>query len=87
MGEAPESGGEIEGHRESLRGRHLLLHQGERTRRLAKEDVVAFLAYLMDTGSASPWEKLLREGRTKPCNQREWAIFVAEPTGKQGSTG
>ena len=49
--------------------------------------MVAFLAYLMDTGSASPWEKLLREGRTKPCNQREWAIFVAEPTGKQGSTG
>src|ERR1700722_19550886 len=38
MGEAPESGGEIEGHRESLRGQHPHPHQGERTRRLATED-------------------------------------------------
>jgi hypothetical protein len=28
MGEAPESGGEIEGHRESLRGRHALYIKG-----------------------------------------------------------
>jgi hypothetical protein len=53
---------------------------------LAQEDVVAFPAHLMDTGSASPREKLLRQGRTKPCNQREWATFVAEPAGSTAAS-
>jgi hypothetical protein len=46
MGEAPESGGEIEGHRESLRGRHALYIKGSEhvgVSGLAKQDVVAFL--------------------------------------------
>jgi hypothetical protein len=56
MGEAPESRGEIEGHREILRGRRSLYvkwseHAG--VVGLSKDDAVAFLAYLIGTGSAS----------------------------------
>ena len=46
MGEAPESGGEIEGHRDSVRGRHALYIKGSEhvgVSGLAKQDVVAFL--------------------------------------------
>ncbi len=31
-------------------------------------------------------EKLLRQGRAKPRNQREWAIFAADLKGKQDGT-
>jgi hypothetical protein len=79
MGEAPESGGEIEGHRESLRGQHPHPHQGERTRRPTKEDVVAFPARLMDTGSASPAGEATTPGPRRTINQREWTIFTGEP--------
>jgi hypothetical protein len=79
MGEAPESGGEIEGHRESLRGQHPLLHQGERTRRPAKEGVVAFRARLMDTDTASPAGEATTPGPRRTINQREWTTFTGEP--------
>jgi hypothetical protein len=61
MGEAPESGGEIEGHRESLRGRHPLYIKGSGhvgVSGLAKQDVVAFLAHVMEPTAASQAKSL-----------------------------